>query len=252
MSQVEHQPGRSYYAVIPANVRYDKRVPPMARLLYGEITALCNDRGYCWASNAYFAELYDTAERTVRRWIEALVEAEHITSEVDRTPEGTTRKLRIVGDRGADKIVRPGGDKIVRHNNTDSSSLRKKPGPLARRVWEDAVEMIVEAGTHAESSARTLLGKLAKEYGEAELAAAVSVTIAKNPVVPHEYLIAVLSGGKKRNGRRHTNEQAADEWGQLSAMVEAAGSGKGPEPASLGDGFGGSVEGHPGVDPSRP
>ncbi len=63
---------QSYYAIIPANVRYDVRIPANAKLLYGEITALCNSKGFCWADNKYFARLYSTSERTVQRWIENL------------------------------------------------------------------------------------------------------------------------------------------------------------------------------------
>ena len=37
----------SYYAVMTAEVRYDKELCPNAKLLYAEITALSNTKGYC-------------------------------------------------------------------------------------------------------------------------------------------------------------------------------------------------------------
>lgn len=69
---------RSYYAIIPADVRYDQDLQPNAKLLFGEITALCNDKGYCWASNQYFAELYNASIPSVKRWINALVDKKYI------------------------------------------------------------------------------------------------------------------------------------------------------------------------------
>jgi rubrerythrin len=67
-----------FFAIIPATVRYDKSIPQGAKLLYAEITALAKKKGYCWASNEYFANLYDTSERTIIRWVQSLNQAGHI------------------------------------------------------------------------------------------------------------------------------------------------------------------------------
>ncbi|HCB4374975.1 TPA: helix-turn-helix domain-containing protein, partial [Salmonella enterica] len=49
----------NYYSIIPAHVRYDKELKPMEVIMYGELTALSNKYGYSYASNNYFAELYN-------------------------------------------------------------------------------------------------------------------------------------------------------------------------------------------------
>lgn len=72
----------SYYAIIPANVRYDKRLNANAKLLYGEITALASKTGQCWAGDTYFSELYDVSQRTIQRWLLDLEKAGYIKREV--------------------------------------------------------------------------------------------------------------------------------------------------------------------------
>ena len=68
----------SYWAVLPAAVRYDPELPPMARLIYAEISALTESRGYCYASNDYFLQLYGMAERTLQRHLKALEDRGYI------------------------------------------------------------------------------------------------------------------------------------------------------------------------------
>ena len=65
----------AYFAILTADVRYDKTLKPLARLLYAEITALCKQEGYCWAGNQYFADLYDVDKNTVSGWIGQLKDA---------------------------------------------------------------------------------------------------------------------------------------------------------------------------------
>lgn len=94
----------NYYAIIPASVRYDDRLTPNAKLLYGEITALCSKEGFCWATSAYFAKLYGVHRQRVSEWIAQLEEAGHIKSEINPS-KGNERRLFIIeaGEGGRPK-----------------------------------------------------------------------------------------------------------------------------------------------------
>lgn len=58
--------------MIPAHVRYSAELPAGAKILYAEISSLTDARGYCFASNAYFCDLYGLTERTLQRYLTAL------------------------------------------------------------------------------------------------------------------------------------------------------------------------------------
>ena len=51
-----------YYTIMPANVRYDKNLAASAKLLYGDITALCNEKGYCLYNNSYLQNYMELAK----------------------------------------------------------------------------------------------------------------------------------------------------------------------------------------------
>jgi hypothetical protein len=78
------------YTLLPYQVRLDSRLCPFARLLYGEIVALSQQTGYCWASNTFFAQLYQVREKSVSRWLRELRQNGYIRVEVAK---GNQRKI---------------------------------------------------------------------------------------------------------------------------------------------------------------
>lgn len=143
----------AYWAVLPAAIRYDPEIPASAKLLYAEISALTDQRGYCWASNAYFEGLYGLSERTIVRLIRALEKAGYIR--ILEAGGGATRRKIAAGinplanPSTADAVPLPlgkgvsaetpdknvstprqkcqgGGDKNVRENNRE---IKKENDP---------------------------------------------------------------------------------------------------------------------------
>ena len=94
---------RSLYSVIPARVRDDHTLRPNAKLLYGELSALAQAEGYCWAWNARLAETLGISKRTVEDLLRQLRDRGHIRMEVERDPDSQEvlrRKIWICGPPG--------------------------------------------------------------------------------------------------------------------------------------------------------
>ena len=94
---------RSLYSVIPARVRDDHTLRPNAKLLYGELSALAQAEGYCWAWNARLAETLGISKRTVEDLLRQLRDRGHIQMEVERDPDSQEvlrRKIWICGPPG--------------------------------------------------------------------------------------------------------------------------------------------------------
>jgi len=111
----------NFYAIIPADVRYNQNLTANAKLLYGEITALCNTTGECWAGNEYFAELYSVSIDSVSRWINSLKREGFIDVEIDALA-GNKRSVTLSA-----KMPRP-----IRKNVETLSA--KMPRPIRKNV----------------------------------------------------------------------------------------------------------------------
>ena len=68
----------NYYAILSAEVRYDNRLKANVKLLFAEITALCNMNAECFASNKYFADLYGKSKTSISVWVSELVKFGYI------------------------------------------------------------------------------------------------------------------------------------------------------------------------------
>ena len=61
------KPTPTYYAIIPAPVRYDNTLTDKAKILYGELTTCSNIYGYCTVDNKYLSEVCEISNRRVEQ-----------------------------------------------------------------------------------------------------------------------------------------------------------------------------------------
>ena len=115
----------NYYAIIPANVRYSD-LKPNAKLMYGEITALSNKYGFCFASNKYFAELYNVNKNTVSSWLSDLKNYGFIVIKIERDSNLQIIKRCIGITKNTDTPIHEKMKGISTSINTTSNNISIK------------------------------------------------------------------------------------------------------------------------------
>jgi len=123
---MKEKPG--YYAILTADVRYDKNLKAIEKLLFAEITALCNKYGKCWATNKYFADLYGVTKTSISKYISKLQEQGYIKAVMiykDNSKEIDKRYLHINNTPIAQGLNTPIDhtlkDNITSINNTSNN-----------------------------------------------------------------------------------------------------------------------------------
>lgn len=170
----------SYYSIIPATVRYDKRLKAYERLMFSEITALSNKYGYCTASNSYFASLYEVDKTTISRWINHLKNLGYLQTQmikngravasrriypnmdpvgrpcntpIDRNATPIDQKINtllIKGSRGYTQKDQYPIDRIAKDNNTRINNTRSNTTSIINTNYATNSEYI-HSGTIASS-----------------------------------------------------------------------------------------------------
>lgn len=157
----------NYYAIIPASVRYCKQLPPAAKLLYGEITALASTDKGCFARNKYFAELFDVDVRTIARWINLLIELNFI--ERDESIDGGVRHLRLKSHDVSQKLhpQRQSYEQIIVDFGVS--------GILKGNLWEFIKHCQLNGRTLTNDKLMSIIVRLDMNYGSDETAKAQSL-----------------------------------------------------------------------------
>lgn len=135
----------NYYAILPSNVRYDKELSYLARILYAEITSLSNKEGYCYATNSYFEKLYNVSKSTIIRALSSLLKRGYIKVQIKYSKDSKRvleRRIYIVDlvsnmTPGSVKNDTRGGVKNDTDNNTSKNNKNKYNSNFSKRNYND-------------------------------------------------------------------------------------------------------------------
>ena len=120
----------NYFAIMPAKVRYDENLKPMEKLIYSEITVLTNFKGYCYATNSYFAKLYGVHKNSICAWISNLVKygylkVEYVLKEIDGEKK-QERRIYIIDIKEINQAKKEVVEKILERKVKESKNEDEK------------------------------------------------------------------------------------------------------------------------------
>lgn len=144
-----------YYGILPANVRYDKNLKPMEKIMYSELTALSNKNGYCNATNSYFSELYEVTKNTVSLWIGDLEKAGYIKTKLiyeSGTKNIKERRIYIANpitknddtyhEKEVDPITKNDDTPITKNREDNNTSINNTRLILKEKYKKEKPELI--------------------------------------------------------------------------------------------------------------
>ena len=105
----------NYFAIIPANVRYDENLKLGEKMMYGEITSLTFKTGECWASNSYFSRLYKVTPQAISKWIKTLEKQKYISIKYEKEGKCISKRIIKLVSTDIDRVS-TGVDRGINHS----------------------------------------------------------------------------------------------------------------------------------------
>ena len=161
----------SFWAVLPAKIRYDKEIDFTSKVIFAEITALSNMWGYCSAGNQYFADRFGLSVTQISRIVAKLIDRHYIRSVIEKA-KGNKRRLYPLIDNVGEEVIdtskmtfemmfdqavgevseelKPEREKFIRKwtekNDTGKKGIKERLTALETKFWIILLLLIPLAG----------------------------------------------------------------------------------------------------------
>lgn len=222
----------TYYTILPADVRYDKRLLANEKIIYSEILALAQKNGYCHATNAYFAEALSTTVTSVSKWINKLIKLSYIRAEYkyrentkcieerrlfvndleDEEPKsGLKEDVKEDLKTPLEADLREGIKADFKDNKTsiNNTSMNKTKTQSPIDIWNDLGGKIAKISDSRKYQAR--LDSLVKTYGEDDVISTIK-SINKSKFLKGEVGNFVISFAYFLNNYEKIRSGAYEDW----------------------------------------
>lgn len=160
----------NYFAVIPASVRYDDNLKMGEKLMYGEITALTNKTGECWASNNYFAELYKVTPQAISKWIKNLEKNNYIIIAYDKKGNMIEKRIIKMVSTDIDRVSTTvdgginssleGYQPEIKENNTSINNTSINNKEIYKEIIDYLNEIAEKKYRHTDSTIKLIKARL--------------------------------------------------------------------------------------------
>ena len=209
----------NYFGILPANVRYDKNLKPMEKILYTEISSLTNKDGYCYATNSYFSKLYEVHKNTVGAWINNLEKQGYIKTVLiykKGTKEIIERRIYI-----NQKVDTPINENVDTYQQKDLE-------PINEKVDTPINENIEENNTNINNKINNIYLYKGKEFQKAFSDFKIMRIGKKEPLLkPAEDLVLMklyrLAGDNEQLAIEILNKSTINSWKDIFPLDKKQG-----------------------------
>ena len=150
------------YWIIPLTVGLDNNLKPLDKLIYAQILSLSKNKGYCYATNNYFAKLNNyLTKRTIINSLKTLKMYNYIKIEIDNIEINNSKRKIYITD---EEVLKKYSLSIENKDNTSSeknynqniinyNNKINNKGPI---ICYDSDDVMLWNGKRCESEEATL------------------------------------------------------------------------------------------------